>query len=57
MTPTETLVARRLREYYNEVCEIMAALEDEEMDFRESEAALIDLDSEYAAKIVETLGA
>lgn len=48
MTVQETIVARQLRHYYNEVMEINEDLENEEMNLGESERALIQLDEKYA---------
>ena len=55
MTVKETIVARLLRNYYNEVMEITEQLDNEEMTLGESERALIHLDEMYAHRIVEAL--
>lgn len=55
MTVQETIVARQLRNYYNEVMEIDEELNNEEITLQESELALIQLDEKYAAIIVKEL--
>lgn len=55
MTVKETIVARNLRGYYNEVCRVMKKLESESIDFAETQHSLIELDESYAEKIVQEL--
>lgn len=53
MNTTQTIVARRLRDYYNECQEILEQLNEEEITYQESEKALIQLDEKYAKLITE----
>lgn len=51
----QTLVTRLLRTYYNECMFVLEMLENEEVSIPEAEALLIDLDLEFAEKIVEAV--
>lgn len=55
MTVQETIVARHLRRYYNEVMEIEELHDDGDLTTGESQRALILLDEKYAFIIVDAL--
>lgn len=52
MTIQQTIIARHLRNYYNECMEVNEDFDNELCSFQEAEGALIQLDEKYA-KIID----